>query len=104
MIETTLDNLGQKVKAKRGGAGIRSAAKEMGISSATLSRIERGKFPTIPTFIKICKWLDLDPGPILGFRVTQPTPILTDEDYAYLAQAIQMTIRYALLRCKEENG
>lgn len=33
------------------------ACKQIGISKATLSRIEKGKIPEIDTFIKVCNWL-----------------------------------------------
>lgn len=52
-----LENLGRRVKEKRGSQGIRSAAKEIGISHATLSRVERGGLPDLENYKKICKWL-----------------------------------------------
>jgi len=36
---------------------LREAAKEIGISAATLSRIERGATPDIETFGKIWAWM-----------------------------------------------
>lgn len=45
------------IKSKRGEMGLRKAAKEIQISSATLSRIEQEKLPDVETFIKVCKWL-----------------------------------------------
>lgn len=93
----------QLLATKRAGRGLRETAKEIGISSATLSRVERGKEPSLLNFVKLCKWLEVDPGPILGFRPTQPLPILDDEDYAYLGKAIEITIRSALSRKKNEN-
>lgn len=39
---------------------MRTAAKEIGISAATLSRIERGGMPDVLTFGLICKWLKKD--------------------------------------------
>jgi transcriptional regulator with XRE-family HTH domain len=33
------------------------AAKEMGVSKSTISRIEKSKLPDIETFGKVCKWL-----------------------------------------------
>lgn len=38
--------------------GMRECAKEIGISPATLSRIERGKMPDLMTYAKVCKWLN----------------------------------------------
>jgi transcriptional regulator with XRE-family HTH domain len=37
------------------------AAKQIGISKATLSRIEKGNMPDVLTLGKLCKWLKTDP-------------------------------------------
>lgn len=37
---------------------LRAAAKEIGISPATLSRIENGNKPDIDSFCQICDWLE----------------------------------------------
>jgi transcriptional regulator with XRE-family HTH domain len=55
-----LENLGRRVLEKRGAQGIRAAAKEIGISHATLSRVERGFLPDLENYKKICKWLGVD--------------------------------------------
>jgi transcriptional regulator with XRE-family HTH domain len=57
--------LGKIVMEKRGEEGIREFAKKLGISPATLSRIENGKLPDLETFSKICDKLGLDPSEIL---------------------------------------
>lgn len=67
-----LQQLGRKVLGKRSGRGIREVAAEIGISSATLSRIERGHLPDIETFRKVCAWLGVDPGEVLG---SKPRPV-----------------------------
>jgi transcriptional regulator with XRE-family HTH domain len=58
--------LGQRVSRKRGSMGIRAAAVEIGISSATLSRVERGHLPDSRTLGKICIWVGVDPALIIG--------------------------------------
>lgn len=63
----SLDTLGQLIVEKRGGQGVRAAAKEIGISAATLSRVENGHLPDLQNFQLICQWLDIDPNKILGF-------------------------------------
>lgn len=68
MSSVGLQILSRKLLRKRGNRGIREVAKEIGISSATLSRIERGHLPDIETFGKVCKWLNLDPSKILGVK------------------------------------
>lgn len=58
--------LGAAVSRKRGNMGIRSAAAEIGISPATLSRIENGRIPDLDTLKKVCRWIGEDPGTYLG--------------------------------------
>lgn len=64
----SLDTLGQLIIEKRGSTGVRAAAREIGISPATLSRVENGRLPDLENFRLICQWLDIDPNLILGFR------------------------------------
>lgn len=62
----TLKIIGPKLREKRGQRGIREVAKEIGISPATLSRIENGHVPDLETFGKICSWLEIDPSIVFG--------------------------------------
>jgi transcriptional regulator with XRE-family HTH domain len=71
MPKLTIQALGRRLVEKRGEKGVRETAKEIGISSATLSRVERGHLPDLETFKKICKWLGVDPGEVFGFS---PSP------------------------------
>lgn len=74
----TLDRIGRFALEKRAGMGVRAAAKEIGISPATLSRVERGHLPDLETFRKICAWLGIDSGEVLGLTQPQPsTPQVT---------------------------
>jgi transcriptional regulator with XRE-family HTH domain len=57
--------LGKLLMERRGNEGIREFAKKLGISPATLSRVENGKLPDLETFSKLCDKLDLDPAEIL---------------------------------------
>ena len=68
MPRLTLATLGVRVKEKRGSRKLREVAKEIGISAATLMRVENGRMPDLGTFGKICKWLDIDPRPLLGLQ------------------------------------
>jgi transcriptional regulator with XRE-family HTH domain len=63
----SLDTFGQLILEKRGSVGVRAAAKEIGISYATLSRVENGYLPDLRNFRLICQWLGVDPNQILGF-------------------------------------
>ncbi len=62
----TLENLGVRVKEKRGTQGIRAAAKEIGISHATLSRVERGYMPDLANYRRICRWLGINVEDVTG--------------------------------------
>ncbi len=79
MVKLSLTSIGPLLLKKRSGRGIREVAAEIGISSATLSRVENGKIPDLETFSKLCKWLNVDPGEILGCKcgdkIEQPKPM-----------------------------
>lgn len=68
-----LQSLGRKLAEKRGERGIREVAKEIEISPATLSRVERGYIPDLDTFGKVCRWLGIDPGEVLGIPAENPS-------------------------------
>jgi transcriptional regulator with XRE-family HTH domain len=61
-----IEQLAQHIQEHRVGKGIRDAAKEAGVSAATLSRVENGKVPDLETFSKICSWLKVNPSIYLG--------------------------------------
>src|SRR5436190_20767278 len=56
-----LEDLGRLILAKRNerGLGIRAAAREVGISHATLARVEKGFLPDLENYEKIRRWLGL---------------------------------------------
>ena len=64
----TLSTLGPLVRERRSGRRLREVAEEIGISAATLMRIESGRTPDVETFGKVCRWLGIDPGEFLGFE------------------------------------
>lgn len=66
MEHVKMDVLAQHILRRRDGRGVREAAKEVGISPATLSRVENRKIPDLETFGKICVWLGEDPATFLG--------------------------------------
>ena len=71
MKETVRKNIeifGRKVEQARGARGVREVAGEIGVSPATLSRVERGFMPDLETFGRICRWLTVDPAEILGVK------------------------------------
>ena len=69
-----LEDLGRLVLAKRNELelGIRGAAKEIGISHATLARVEKGFLPDLENYEKIRKWLGIE-----GLTVA-PSPAATN--------------------------
>ncbi len=57
-----LEKLAAHLRTKRGDRGLRVVAAEIGgVSASTLSRIEQGSAPDLPTFIRICAWLGVSP-------------------------------------------
>jgi DNA-binding Xre family transcriptional regulator len=71
----SLLRLGNMLRDKRGGRGVREVAEDIGISPATLSRVEGGKLPDILTFRKLCTWLKVDPADILEMQNQPPMPV-----------------------------
>ncbi len=63
-----IGELGARLAERRGPKGVRATAEEIGISPATLSRIENGHMPDLVTFAKVCDWLNVDPAEYLGTK------------------------------------
>ncbi|MFZ5676732.1 MAG: helix-turn-helix domain-containing protein [Pseudomonadota bacterium] len=70
-----LENLGRRIREKRGAQGIRAAAKDIGISHATLSRVERGFLPDLENYKKLCQWLGVEIESSLASQSKQPASI-----------------------------
>lgn len=68
MPARSLSNLGTLVRKRRGHGKLRETSKDIGISAATLMRVESGRIPDVATFGRLCKWLELDPASFLGFQ------------------------------------
>src|SRR6267142_2804036 len=57
-----LEKFAAQLRTKRGDRGLRLVAEGIGdVSASTLSRIEQGGAPDLPTFIRICAWLGSSP-------------------------------------------
>ncbi|WP_227817363.1 helix-turn-helix domain-containing protein [Nitrogeniibacter aestuarii] len=63
-----IQQLARRIRERRAGKGVREAAKEVGISPATLSRVENEHVPDLETYRKICLWLEEDPAVFLGIK------------------------------------
>ena len=74
MTQFQLESLGKLVLEKRGRHGVRVTAAEIGISPATLSRVENGHLPDLENFRKICIWLKVDPSALLGLDANKGSP------------------------------
>jgi len=88
MTKLTLAQIGENMRKKRGERGIRETAREVGISPATLSRVERGNLPDLTTFGKMCIWLRIDPAMVLGVErpvspgsPAQPAPLVASAHF-----------------------
>jgi transcriptional regulator with XRE-family HTH domain len=68
MPRRPLESLGATVRETRGDKNLREAAREIGISAATLMRVESGRIPDVETFGRICNWLKKDPAAFLGMK------------------------------------
>ena len=68
MSAKNLSSLGTMVRKKRGEAKLRDIAEIVGISAATLMRVENGRIPDVATFGKLCAWLEVNPGDFLGYK------------------------------------
>ena len=76
MARRRLGQIGALVRAKRGARGVRGVAEDIGVSTATLSRVENGHQPDLSTLGKLCHWLEIDPSEFLD---TNGTGMLNSE-------------------------
>lgn len=63
--EINVNALGEAIQRQREARKltVRAVAEQMeNVSSSTLSRIERGSLPDLDTYMRICRWLEVDPA------------------------------------------
>jgi transcriptional regulator with XRE-family HTH domain len=96
MSSIKMDLLAQRIQEHRAGKGIREAAKEVGVSPATLSRVENVKVPDLETFSRICQWLKEDPSVYLGVMVRPPASAPTARVHFKKGSAIKQDSARAL--------
>jgi transcriptional regulator with XRE-family HTH domain len=70
--QARLASLGNEVRKHRGNKTLRESARTIGISPATLMRVESGRVPDVETFGKLCIWLGVDPRGYLGMKAPSP--------------------------------
>ena len=66
-----INDLAPLVLQERGNMGVRAAAKEIGVSPTTLTRVEKGNIPDVKTLGKFCKWLGEEPTKFTGIMGLQ---------------------------------
>lgn len=88
-----LNDLGNLVARRRGNMGVRAAAREIGISPTTLSRIENGHVPDIGTLDKVCAWIGEETSKFTGvgnlqiaFKNKKAVPVATARSLANLIE------------------
>ena len=54
-----MQRLSDLIRSKRGNCGLRKIATIIGVSPATISRVERGTVPDVATFLAICDWIEM---------------------------------------------
>jgi len=63
--EINVNALGEAIQRQREAKKltVRAVAEQMeSVSPSTLSRIERGSLPDLDTYMRICRWLNVDPA------------------------------------------
>jgi transcriptional regulator with XRE-family HTH domain len=88
-----LEKLAARVRTKRGDRGLRFIAEEVGgVSASTLSRIEQGSAPDLPTFIRVCEWLGVSPDVFVKSALALKRRAGTDFDIS-LPDAVEAQLR-----------
>lgn len=105
-------SLARAVRARRvtKGLSLRAAAKEIGISFATLDRIENGGNPYLPSLERVCAWLGqpvtrytMAPVPVDGSSIERVVDLLASDpelppDSAHLLARLVSDLHKALRR------
>lgn len=85
--EINVKAFGEAIQRQREGRKltVRAAAEQMeNVSPSTLSRVERGNVPDLDTYMRICRWLEVEPGHFAVEPVTNEAsklkPMLNTED------------------------
>lgn len=72
MAHVRTDILAEYMSRRRGERPLREIAKEVGVSAATLSRIENRMAPDLATFAKVCAWLGENPATFFDLEPAPP--------------------------------
>jgi len=56
-----LDRLAKDLRNARGDKPMKECAREIGISTPTVMRVEHGQLPSLAVFVRLCEWLRVSP-------------------------------------------
>lgn len=90
--EINVNALAEAIQRHRGDKKltVRAAADQMeNVSPSTLSRIERGSLPDLDTYMRICRWLNVDPvhfanKPIGKEETVRKSELMTEDIIVHL--------------------
>lgn len=90
--EINVNALGEAIQRHREDKKltVRSAAEQMeSVSPSTLSRIERGSLPDLDTYMRICRWLNVDPAhfatePVDKTKSERKSELMTEDIIVHL--------------------
>lgn len=67
--------IGNKLQELRGDLSVREAARRIGIDHSYLSKIEKGKVPSLEMLKKICDFYGISVGSLFGDEVEVPNEL-----------------------------
>lgn len=80
--EISVNALGEAIQRHREDKKltVRAAADQLeNVSPSTLSRIERGSLPDLDTYIRLCRWLNVDPAHFTTISSSTAQPVKKSE-------------------------
>jgi transcriptional regulator with XRE-family HTH domain len=97
-LETIIDpvDLGDRVRAKRRSKklSIREAAKEIGVSAPTVSRVERGShLPDLNNLLLLARWAGVRIDPVLHPDSRRLRNALVHDPHASTPEAVELHLR-----------
>lgn len=81
---SSMEPLASLLRVRRGSASLREFGEVVGVSAPTLSRLENGATPDVPTLLHLCRALSLSADLALGLSP------LADEGVALLREVTRL--------------
>ena len=89
-----LPKLSAFLRTRRAEKGLRATAEEIGgVSASTLSRIEQGNVPDLDTFMRICRWLGVEPSEFMAAQGKGKTVLASAEAASQTPEVIEAHLR-----------